>query len=124
MNHKARSYYRDAAGALLVFDVTRKDTFKHLSKWLQEARQFANPSIVVTLVGNKGDMAATKRSIQTSEAEAFASENGLVYIETSAKTGDGVDEAFLNTATRILEKQQNGGLARSTTMIGDVSFKL
>lgn len=57
---QARSYYRDAAGALLVFDVTRRETFKHLSRWLQEARQFSSPNIVVTLVGNKSDIAATK----------------------------------------------------------------
>ena len=52
----ARSYYRDASGALLVFDVTRKETFMHLHHWLQEVRQFANPKISVTLVGNKVDL--------------------------------------------------------------------
>lgn len=55
---KARSYYRDASGALLVFDVTRKDTFGHLSRWLEEARQFANANIVITLVGNKADVSS------------------------------------------------------------------
>lgn len=52
----ARSYYRDAAGALLVFDVTRRETFNHLGRWLDEARQFASPNIVITLVGNKADV--------------------------------------------------------------------
>ena len=52
----ARSYYRDAAGALLVFDVTRRETFAHLGRWLAEARQFSNPNISVTLVGNKADL--------------------------------------------------------------------
>ena len=52
----ARSYYRDASGALLVFDVTRRETFNHLSRWLQEARQFANANISITLVGNKADL--------------------------------------------------------------------
>ncbi len=85
----ARSYYRDAAGALLVFDVTRRDTFNHLSRWLQEARQFASPNIVVTLVGNKADI-APKRQVKVEEAKAFASENNLFYIEASAKSGDGM----------------------------------
>lgn len=54
----ARSYYRDAAGALLVFDVTRRETFGHLTRWLEEARQFANSNICITLVGNKADVVA------------------------------------------------------------------
>eukprot|EP01035_Chromulina_nebulosa_P021365 gene21365-27678_t len=115
----ARSYYRDASGALLVFDVTRRETFKHLSRWLQEARQFANPNIAVTLVGNKSDIAPPKRQVQRNEAEAFAAENGITYVETSAKTADGVDEAFLSTASRIWEKMIAGGLVRSTTLFGD-----
>lgn len=53
---QARSYYRDAAGALLVFDVTRRETFNHLGRWLDEARQFASPNICITLVGNKADV--------------------------------------------------------------------
>jgi small GTP-binding protein len=54
----ARSYYRDASGALLVFDVTRRETFGHLSRWLEEAQQFASPNICITLVGNKADVAS------------------------------------------------------------------
>lgn len=52
----ARSYYRDASGALLVFDVTRRDSFNHLSQWLEEAHQYATDQIVITLVGNKCDL--------------------------------------------------------------------
>eukprot|EP01033_Poteriospumella_lacustris_P010804 gene10804-7689_t len=105
----ARSYYRDASGALLVFDVTRRETFGHLSRWLEEARQFASPNICITLVGNKADV-SSKRVIQRPEAMAFATENGLEYIEASAKTADGVDEAFIGTAERIWDKIKNGGL--------------
>jgi len=50
-----RSYYRGAAGALLVYDITRRDTFEHLTSWLEDARQHANPNMTVTLVGNKSD---------------------------------------------------------------------
>ena len=72
----ARSYYRDAAGALLVFDVTRRDTFKHLEKWLQETRQFASQQICITLVGNKTDL-NKKRAITREEAQEFAKEFDL-----------------------------------------------
>jgi hypothetical protein len=53
-----RSYYRGAAGALLVYDITRRETFNHLSRWLEEARQHGNPDMVVMLIGNKSDMEA------------------------------------------------------------------
>jgi len=105
----ARSYYRDASGALLVFDVTRRETFGHLSRWLEEARQFASPNICITLVGNKADV-VNKRVIQRAEAQAFADENGLEYIEASAKSADGVDDAFVRTAERIWEKMKTGGM--------------
>lgn len=48
-----RSYYRGAAGALLVYDITRRDTFQHLSRWLEEARQHAQSNMVIMLIGNK-----------------------------------------------------------------------
>jgi len=114
----ARSYYRDASGALLVFDVTRRDTFLHLSRWLEEAKQFANANICITLVGNKADV-TTKRVITRTEAQQFADENGLTYIESSAKSAEGVDDAFMSTAERIWEKQKTGGLSRSVTRNGD-----
>lgn len=53
-----RSYYRGAAGALLVYDITRRETFNHLSRWLEEARQNGNPDMVIMLIGNKADMEA------------------------------------------------------------------
>merc|ERR1712199_65665 len=51
-----RSYYRGAAGALLVYDITRRDTFSHLTRWLEEVRQNGNPDIMVMLIGNKADL--------------------------------------------------------------------
>ncbi len=107
----ARSYYRDAAGALLVFDVTRRETFAQLERWLQETKQFASQQICITLVGNKADL-SKKRAISKEEAEKFAEQFDLVYVETSAKTADGVDEAFLGTAERVNKKS---GLVRKNT---------
>lgn len=116
----ARSYYRDAAGCLLVFDVTRKESFAHLEKWLQETRQFANPNIAITIVGNKADLNA-KRVVRYDEAKNFATEMGLTYVEASAKSADGVDEAFRITASAILEKLKSGQLyLRNATETGDV----
>ena len=51
-----RSYYRGAAGALLVYDIARRETFEHLASWLEDARQHANPNMTIMLVGNKADL--------------------------------------------------------------------
>jgi Ras-related protein Rab-2A len=95
-----RSYYRGAAGALLVYDITRRDTFQHLSRWLEEARQHANPSMVIMLIGNKSDL-EHRRAVSTEEGKAFAQQHGLIFLETSAKTAANVDQAFVQTAEKI-----------------------
>ena len=102
-----RSYYRGAAGALLVYDITRRETFDHLASWLEDARQHANPNMTIMLIGNKADL-AHRRAVSREEGEQFAKEHGLVFLETSAKTALNVEEAFVNTARAIYEKIQAG----------------
>jgi len=102
-----RSYYRGAAGALLVYDITRRDTFNHLTTWLEDARQHSNSNMVIMLIGNKSDL-ESRREVKKEEGEAFAREHGLVFMETSAKTAANVEEAFINTAREIYEKIQEG----------------
>ena len=102
-----RSYYRGAAGALLVYDITRRETFNHLAGWLEDARQHANPNMTIMLIGNKSDI-TQRRAVSHEEGEAFAREHGLVFLETSAKTADNVEEAFINTARKICEKIEGG----------------
>merc|ERR1712062_592749 len=102
-----RSYYRGAAGALLVYDITRRDTFNHLTTWLEDARQHANSNMAIMLIGNKSDLEA-RRDVKREEGEAFAREHGLIFMETSAKTAANVEEAFINTAREIYDKIQEG----------------
>mmetsp|Transcript_25145 Transcript_25145/g.40327 ORF Transcript_25145/g.40327 Transcript_25145/m.40327 type:complete len:222 (+) Transcript_25145:108-773(+) len=102
-----RSYYRGAAGALLVYDITRRETFNHLASWLEDARQHANPNMTIMLIGNKSDI-THRRAVSFEEGEAFAKEHGLIFLETSAKTSDNVEEAFINTARKICEKIEGG----------------
>uniref|UniRef100_A0A3Q0QRU2 RAB2A, member RAS oncogene family n=1 Tax=Amphilophus citrinellus TaxID=61819 RepID=A0A3Q0QRU2_AMPCI len=87
-----RSYYRGAAGALLVYDITRRDTFNHLTTWLEDARQHSNSNMVIMLIGNKSDL-ESRREVKKEEGEAFAREHGLIFMETSAKTASNVEEA-------------------------------
>lgn len=102
-----RSYYRGAAGALLVYDITRRDTFNHLTTWLDDARQHSNSNMVIMLIGNKTDQ-ESKRAVTKEEGEQFAMDHGLIFMETSAKTSTNVEEAFIQTAKEIYEKIQQG----------------
>mmetsp|Transcript_65859 Transcript_65859/g.73721 ORF Transcript_65859/g.73721 Transcript_65859/m.73721 type:complete len:218 (+) Transcript_65859:201-854(+) len=102
-----RSYYRGAAGALLVYDITRRDTFQHLNRWLEEARQHAQSNMVIMLIGNKNDL-EHRRAVTTEEGKAFADANGLIFLETSAKTAYNVEAAFINTAETIHGKIVTG----------------
>jgi Ras-related protein Rab-2A len=80
-----------------VYDVTKRESFDHLTTWLGEARANGNDTMVIMLIGNKTDL-ASKRAVTTEEGAEFARQNGLFFIETSAKTGDNIEEAFLSTA--------------------------
>ena len=104
-----RSYYRAAAGALLVYDITHRDSFNHLSEWLNEARFNGNPAMAITLVGNKSDL-ASQRIITIEEGQRFARDNGLSFLETSALSGDNVNQAFHDTAGSIINKIEDGSI--------------
>lgn len=112
-----RSYFRGASGALLVFDITRRNTFDSVTSWLNDLRQIADESIVVVLVGNKSDLAGAslsssgenQRQVTREEAETWCRQNQVLkYVETSAKSGDGVERAFLEVAERIFQNIEAG----------------
>ena len=102
-----RSYYRGACGALLVYDITRRETFTNLQRWLDEARSNSNAEMVITLIGNKADL-ETKRVVSYTEGEEFARKNNLLFVETSAKTADKVEEAFVSTSESVYAKIKAG----------------
>lgn len=79
---------------MLVYDVTRRHTFDHLAKWIEELRANADNSIVVMLIGNKSDL-AEKREVSLDDAVEFAEEQGLFFSEASALSGENVETAFL-----------------------------
>lgn len=121
-----RSYYRGAAGALLVYDISNRESFNALTNWLTDARTLASPDIVIVLVGNKKDLDAD-REVTFMEASRFAQENELMFLETSARTGENVEEVFLKCARSILSKIETGQLdpekMGSGIQYGDASLR-
>lgn len=102
-----RSYYRGAAAALLVYDVTNRDSFVHLGDWVREIHEHGSPETVTILVGNKIDL-EDQRDVSTEEGKRFAKENGFIFIETSAKTAENVEDAFIQTARAVFAKIRCG----------------
>jgi len=94
------AYYRGAVGALLVYDISKHITYENVVRWLKELRDHADSNIVIMLVGNKSDLRHL-RAVPTEEAKAFAAENGLSFIETSALDASNVELAFQNILTEI-----------------------
>mmetsp|Transcript_4257 Transcript_4257/g.7044 ORF Transcript_4257/g.7044 Transcript_4257/m.7044 type:complete len:212 (+) Transcript_4257:97-732(+) len=101
----SRSYYRGTAGALLVYDISRRETFNNLLHWMQDVKAHASKEVVIMLVGNKSDL--NRREVSYEEGARFAKEHGLIFTETSAKTSENVDEAFVGTAKEIYKKLQS-----------------
>jgi len=108
-----RSYFRGAAGALLVYDTSKRDTFENVPGWLQEVEtkcpscQFpASHGMAIALVANKCDL--PERAVSAEEGAAFAKRHGLLFFEASAKTGQGVNEAFTSVARDVCCRVRHG----------------
>ena len=98
------SYYSGATAAFIVFDLTNRNSFESLPKWISELQQYLH-NIPIAIVGNKLDLTkenTTARRVTEEEAMEFSKNNNMSYFETSAKEGDGVDHIFLHLSEKIL----------------------
>jgi Ras-related protein Rab-2A len=93
------SYFRGAAGCLLVYDITRRETFEHVETWLSLVREKTHQSKMI-LIGNKCDL-DHKREITSEQGQTLAQRHGLLFLETSAKTAHHVHDAFLQLGDEI-----------------------
>jgi Ras-related protein Rab-11A len=102
------SYYKNAQGAVLVYDISSKESFNNLPKWIKELRQHTPANCKLLLIGNKKDL-VDKREVQREQGEKFANENGLYFMETSAKDEEGglVNEAMKLILTGTFNTLQN-----------------
>eukprot|EP00164_Ancoracysta_twista_P000909 GFYU01001194.1.p1 GENE.GFYU01001194.1~~GFYU01001194.1.p1 ORF type:complete len:198 (-),score=59.32 GFYU01001194.1:404-997(-) len=96
----APMYYRGAAAAVVVYDITNKDSFQRAKAWVKELQRQGNPNIVIALAGNKCDL-SSKRKVEPEEAQAYADENGIFFMEASAKTSVNVNELFVEIARKL-----------------------
>ncbi|XP_065556840.1 ras-related protein Rab-37-like isoform X3 [Artemia franciscana] len=101
------AYYRDAHALLLLYEIGNRRTFENTRAWLCEIYEYADSSICILLIGNKCD--STVREVTTEEGEQLASEYGIEFVETSAKTGQNVEAAFNIISRILLEATKNGG---------------
>lgn len=99
-------YYRGSSGGLLVYDVTRRRTFIVLEEWLDELHKAINKEIPLVLVANKTDL--PDRVVEPSEGHEFADKHGMPYIESSAKTGEGIVDIFQNLAEVLVAQREKG----------------
>eukprot|EP01094_Clydonella_sp_ATCC50884_P013457 TRINITY_DN2373_c2_g1_i3.p1 TRINITY_DN2373_c2_g1~~TRINITY_DN2373_c2_g1_i3.p1 ORF type:complete len:170 (+),score=48.09 TRINITY_DN2373_c2_g1_i3:377-886(+) len=90
----APMYYRGAQAAIVVYDLTSSDSFERAKNWVKELQRQGNPNIVIALAGNKLDL-EEKRAVTSEDAQAYAAENSILFMETSAKTAANVNELFV-----------------------------
>ncbi|KAH0788777.1 small GTP-binding protein [Histomonas meleagridis] len=102
----APMYYRSALIAIIVFDVTKAESFDSVSYWIRELKTNVEENIVILVCGNKTDL-EDKRVIEFQSASSMASENGALYAETSASTGSGVDRMFQMAINNLLQNKGN-----------------
>ena len=101
-----QGFYRGARGGLLLYDVTRRRTFLNVENWKEEAFKNLKNEIPLILVANKVDL-KDSRVVAPEEGEEFAKKNGFIYVESSALTGENVEEAYANLCRTMIEGTKN-----------------
>jgi Ras-related protein Rab-5C len=93
-------YYRGASAAIVVYDITNPDSFAGAKSWVKELQRRGDPNVIIALAGNKADLEA-RRKIEFEEANAYATENGILHMETSAKNANNVKALFVEIAKKL-----------------------
>ncbi|XP_073287410.1 ras-related protein RABA4d-like isoform X4 [Primulina huaijiensis] len=109
------AYYRGAVGAMLVYDMTKRQSFDHMARWLEELRGHADKNIVIMLIGNKCDL-GTLRAVPSEDAQEFAERENLYFMETSALEATNVESAFMTILTEIYRIMSKKSLALADGM--------
>ena len=106
------SYYRGAHGIIVVYDVTDRESFKNVENWMKEISRYASENVSKLLVGNKSDIEG-KKVVSYEEGKELADQLGVKFLETSAKTAQNVESAFLTMSSEIKSRVAPAAAAQS-----------
>lgn len=102
-----RAYYKASAVAMVVYDITKEDSFLHIQNWLHDCKELAPRTVILVLIGNKTDL-EDQRVVARERGENLAKENNMIFFETSALNGNGIEEAFKKSIEVVDQKIRSG----------------
>ena len=102
-----RAYYKNSVCALVVYDISSRDSFNNVTSWIEDCKNQSPKTIFMVLVGNKCDL-EDKRQVSYDEGKELADRNEILFFEASAKDGTNVEEIFVNSANEIAKKIEQG----------------
>ena len=97
-----RAYYKNSVCAMVVYDITNRDSFEHVQNWIEDVRNQSPKTVLIILVGNKIDL-EDQRVVTYDEGNEFAMKNSIIFGETSAKSGVGIEEIFSKSVQEIVK---------------------
>ena len=103
------AYYREAVGAVLVYDITKEESYKSMEKWARDIRNNTTRDVCIMLVGNKCDL-RKERTVPMEVGKLFARNNELSFVETSALDSTNVESAFTSILTEIFHTVSQKGI--------------
>ena len=98
-----KAYFKNTACALVVYDITDRNSFDNVTSWIENCKNETIEKVLIVLVGNKSDL-NNKRQVSTEEGQDLADKLGILFFETSAKTGENVENIFYNPTDEIAKR--------------------
>ena len=102
-----RAYYKNSVCACIVYDITNRNSFQNVQLWIDDCKKQTPKTVLLILIGNKLDL-ESNRQVSYEEGRSFAIDNDMLFFETSAKTGENIDELFNKSAETIVENIDKG----------------
>ncbi len=120
----ASAYYKNAHGAVIVYDITRKESFENVENWLRELKEHGEKDIQIIILGNKSDLEA-QRQVSVDDARKLAEQKGLFYMETSAKSNsdDCVGKSFHILLEEIIKRMERDEKSRTDSEMPSMKTK-